>query len=218
EALVDEQSAPSVLERAHDWMDDRRIGGYRPLPGLPAVSDTPKMAFEAMLKVVLGCEPVDQAADRLRQRLVGRDARRPQRVATVRRQSLRGQYRAERRRLDECHVGMPVVVVGNGVRPRLDQGDFRYALDMAVNGMDVQLAETAGEVALRGRVKRLILEEQHMALRQGPAQALDRPLGQRSRQIDSRHQSADGGRQASDSKIRGSIHVLGLSEKGFEGA
>ena len=92
--------------------------------------------------------------------------------------------------------------------PGLDQGDFRYALDMAVNRVDVQLAEAAGEVALRRGIQRLVFEKQDMALRHRLAQALNRALGQRSRQVDSRHKAADGGRQRGDNEIRGSSHVF----------
>ena len=64
---------------------------------------------------------------------------------------------------------------------------------MAVNGVDVQLAETAGEVALCRGLERLILEEQHVALGQGLTQALDRSLRERSREVETRYKAADGG-------------------------
>jgi hypothetical protein len=102
---------------------------------------------------------------------------------------------------------MPVVVVGQRVFSSFDQGDFRHPLDVAVNRVDVQLAEAAGEVSLRRRFKGLVFEKQHVALGHGFAQALHGALRQRSRQVDSRYEAADGRGQGSDDEIRGSRHV-----------
>ena len=103
---------------------------------------------------------------------------------------------------------------GSESPPSFDQGDFRYALDMGIDRVNVQLAELAGEVALRGGFECLILEKQHMALRQRLAQALHRALGQRAREVESRHEPADRGGQGSDDVIRGSSHGLTFSGRG----
>ena len=62
-------------------------------------------------------------------------------VPAARRQHLWSEYGSERRRLDEGHVGVPIVVVGKRVGLCLDQSNFRHPFDMAIDGMDVQLAE-----------------------------------------------------------------------------
>jgi hypothetical protein len=60
----------------------------------------------------------------------------------------RRQDSAEGRRLDERHVRVPVVIVWKIVWPGLDQGDFRNAVDMRVEGMHVEIAKARGEVSL----------------------------------------------------------------------
>ena len=92
------------------------------------------------------------------------DVRAPQGVSAARRQDARRQNGAERRRLDEGDVGVPVVVVRQIVGARLDRGDFGNAVDMRIDGMDVQFAEARGEIALRGRIQRLAFKEEHVPL------------------------------------------------------
>jgi hypothetical protein len=43
---------------------------------------------------------------------------------------------------------VPVVIVWKIVWPGLDQGDFRNAVDMRVEGMHMEIAKARGEVAL----------------------------------------------------------------------
>ena len=70
-----QHSARAVADRAHHGVDDRRVGGDRLLPGGLALADAPEMTPKAVLEVVFGGEPIDEAADRLRKRLIGGDGR-----------------------------------------------------------------------------------------------------------------------------------------------
>lgn len=57
---------------------------------------------------------------------------------------------------------MPIVVVGEVLRAGVEDDDFRDIPDRRVDGMDVQLAEGGGEIALLLRRDGLVLEEQDL--------------------------------------------------------
>ncbi len=65
EALVDEQAPATVIESSDDGVDDGRIRGDRALPGFTPISDAPQVTPEAVLEIVFGRQPIDQASDRL---------------------------------------------------------------------------------------------------------------------------------------------------------
>ena len=120
ETGIDEEPSPAVLDCANDRMDDGRIGRDRLLPFLLSRADAPAAAREASLETVLGRQSVEELADGRGQRFVGCDVRAPQGVAAARRQDARRENGAEWRGLDEGDVGVPIVVVRQIVRARLD--------------------------------------------------------------------------------------------------
>src|SRR5271163_811063 len=101
-------------------MDDGRTSRDRLLPFLLSRPDAPAPAREPPLEAVLGGEMVEQPTKGRRQCLVGGYIRPPQRVPAARRQDARRQDGAEWGRLDERYVGVPIVVVGQIARTRLD--------------------------------------------------------------------------------------------------
>ncbi len=74
---------------------------------------------------------------------------------------------------------------------RIEQQNLGQLGQHRINGMDVQGAEAGGEVALRPRRERLVTKQEHLALDQELAQAVDDGLRQLVREVDAAHDAAE---------------------------
>jgi hypothetical protein len=97
----------------------------------------------------------------------------------------------KRRRLDEGDVGVPVVVIRQIARARLNQSNIRNAIDVRVDRMDVQFAEARGELAMGAGIQRLAFKEKHVPLSHSGGELCNDSLRHRARQIETSDQPAD---------------------------
>jgi hypothetical protein len=188
---IDEEPSLATLNRAHDRMNDGRIGRDGLLPFLVARPDAPATTRKPGLETVLRRQLVEELAHRGGERLVRRDVRAPQGVSAARRQGAGSENGAKGRRLDEGNVGVPVVVIRQIAGVCLNRCDFWKIIDVRIDRMDVQFAEARGESAMRGGIQRLACKEKHVPLGHRSFELRDDGLRQRARQIDTRDQSAD---------------------------
>jgi len=195
------------------------------------------MASRSRPGAVVDCgQPVDEIFDRLRQAFVGRIGVRPQGVAAGLGDHDGVENGAERGRLDEGHVGVPLVrgfalaavdlgplvhpvqIAGLGVVDLEDLAVFADARDHRVGVGD--LAEVERELLVLGGGEVLAGQEDHLVVQKGLPDGRHRRRVERLMEIDIAYLGADGARQPGDvegdGSCEGSCHGIDRFVRGWE--
>ena len=136
--------------------------------------------LERFFEVMLRSQATQQRPERCGQRLKGRNAAGPQRIAPGFRQQFCRQNRARGRRLDKGHVRMPVVIIGRVIVMGVQNNDFLHPFRMRVNRVDMQVAKTQGQRALLLWGNGLLAQEHHLMAQHRMVQLLKLVIAQRT--------------------------------------
>lgn len=169
EARIDEETETlrDRMHTNHRMNDGRILGEHLAILGL-VLARAPALGGKRLGDVVRGGERGEEGLKWLRERVERGGRRRPARVAAARGgDAQRLEHGAERRRLYEGDVGVPVVVVGRILVVGVEHDDLGHLLDVGVERMAVQRAKFGGKIAQMRRLKRVLTaEKQNVVLHQ----------------------------------------------------